>query len=546
MKSYYIKYILFFLLNILLIDIVIFVSSDHKKEVDLSTFIMLGHAIEIPLDKGDISKVNNIIDSFPEKVIIEREGVIYTSNFAKSQQDRNELANEQINKYKSFWRSLSISNSNTAETVYYKIPDINYFNKIMMDTFLSICLGLCSIPLLIIGFKDIASLYDSIEHLKQYLISTREQLENIKNNKISDEFDKSKEKEKLHKKLIDSKNKRMALQKDLENAEKELEKRNVDVSYLKESIASLKSDLQNNKIDKNRLEDARVIAVKEKQEIVKKLSQLEQEIKEKEVDIERGRLKSKELNDVINQISEHLRLRERELEKLKISKINPHEFESLKAQLMELQSDSFAKADDIKDLLSKISTKDDMINTLKENLSQLSLERVKFQNEIANIKTKSSNDKDVIQALTSENNQLKDEVIALSNKIKESSEASTTVKSGAYLDAEYNRLNILIKDKESQINSLINENKQKDSELKEFTLDVLDKLSALRRFEAQVLDLSKDLKQKDSLLESVNNRIEVKDKIINTMNKELNEMRDKLSKMNNPIVNSTNPVLTDV
>lgn len=545
MRSYYIKYILLFLLNVLLIDVVIFMTSEHKKDIDLSSLVLLEHAVEVPLDKGDISKINNIIDSYSEKVIIEREGVIYTSNFAKDQIDRTNLANEQLQKYSNFWKTFAMSSDKTVGTIYYKIPEINYFNKILMDTFFSLCLGLCVIPILFFGFRDIESLYDSIEHLRQYLISTREQLENIKNNKIYDEFDKSKEKEKLHKKLADSKSKRAALQKELEKVEYELEKKNDDISSLKETITGLKSDLQNNKIDKNRLEEAKNNAVKEKQDIAKKINQLENEVKEHQIEIERGNLRTKELNDVIAQIREHLRIREVEIQKLKSSKINPVEFDSLKEQYAEMQRISYAKDDDIKDLLNKLSVKDSHIDTLKENVSQLSLDRVKFQNEIANLRTKNSADKDVVAALVNENNELKDKLFELTDKIKDSALTNTQIQNGAYLDAEYSRLNILIKDKEGQISALIEQNKQKESELKEFTLDTLDKLSALKRFETQVLDLSRELKQKDSLIESINARIDVKDKVINTLNKEMNDLKDKLSKVTVEM-KATSQILSDV
>ena len=422
------------------------------------------------------------------------------------------------------------------------MPEINYSNKIILDTLFSFLLGLCTLPLLFLCLRDIDSLYDSIEHLKQYLISTREKLDDIKHNRVSDEFDKSKDKERLHKKLLDSKAKRIALQKDVESLHKDLEKKSHDLDSLKESISVFKSEMQNNKIDKNRLEEARSIAVKEKQEINKKLIQLEQDLKDKNIDIERSKLKTKELNDVMSQISEHLKIREKEIEKLKSSKIDPKEFESLKEQMMTVQNDSYSKSADIKDLLAKISLKDDNINTLKENVSQLSLERRKFQNEIANIRTKSNNDKEIIEALVNESNSLKDDIFSLKDKIKHDSEiVNPEVKSGAYLDAEYNRLNILIKDKESQIQGLIHENKQKEVELKEFTFDTLDKLSALKRFESQIIDVSRELKQKDNLIESVNARIDIKDKIINTLNKELNEMQDKFNKISN-----TNPVLSDV
>lgn len=536
MKSYYLKYVMLFLFSVLLIDIVIFVTSEHQKDVDISSLTMLGHAIEVPIDKGDITKVNNIIDSYSDKIIIEREGVVYTSNFAKDHQDRTELANEQLQKYRDFWKPLTISNSNTAETIYYKVPEINYFNKIIIDTLFSFLLAFCTLPLLFLAIKDIDSLYDSIEHLKQYLISTREQLDDIKHNKIYDDFDKSKEKERLHKKLVDSKAKRIGLQKEVENLQKDLEKKVNDIVSLKENISSLKSDIQNNKIDKNRLDEAKNIAIKEKKEINKKLSQLEEIVSDKNIEIERDKVKIRELNDVMNQINEHLKIREKEIEKLKNSKIDPREFESLKEQMMTIQSESFAKDSDIKDLLSKMSQKDDNIVTLKENLSQLTLDRVRFQNELSNLRTKNHNDKDVIEALVNESNLLKDKINAMNEEMKSMNQEMPVIKSGAYLDAEYNRLNILLKDKDSQLQGLVKENKQKETELKEFTLDTLNKLSALKRFEAQILDISREIKQKDSIIESANARLDVKDKIINTLNKELNDVKDKLNKVSSTVL----------
>lgn len=545
MRSYYLKYILLFLLNVFLIDVIIFATNDQKKEVDLSSLMLLGYAVEKPLEEGDISKVNNIIDSYSEKVIIEREGTIYTSNFAKDQSDRNSLATEQLQRYKNFWKALPIVTDKTAETVYYKIPEINYFNKILMDTLFSLVLALCTIPLIFFAFRDIDSLYDSIEHLRQYLVATREQLENIKNNKISDEFDKSKDKEKLHKKLAESKNKRIALQSDLDKLKSDYDKKLHDLNDLKDVVANLKSDLQNSRIEKNRLEEAKNIAVKEKQEIAKKLSTIETDLKDSNLEIERDNVKVKELNNVIAQISEHLKIREKEIEKLKISKIDPLEHNQLKEKLAEAQRESLAISDDIRDLLTKLDTKDNQINILKENVSQLSLDRIKFQNELSNLRTKTTADRDVIDALVNENNSLKDVVLKLNDEIKDSSLASPAIQGGAYVDAEYHRLNILIKDKESQLKSLIEENKQKENELKEFTLDTLDKLSMLKRYETQVLDMSRELKQKDSLIESINARIDVKDKLINTLNKEMNDLREKLDKVSNE-VKVANQILSDV
>ncbi|MFN8578372.1 MAG: hypothetical protein U0354_16150 [Candidatus Sericytochromatia bacterium] len=545
MRSYYLKYILLFLLNVFLIDVIIFATNDQKKEVDLSSLMLLGYAVEKPLEEGDISKVNNIIDSYSEKVIIEREGTIYTSNFAKDQSDRNSLATEQLQRYKNFWKALPIVTDKTAETVYYKIPEINYFNKILMDTLFSLVLALCTIPLIFFAFRDIDSLYDSIEHLRQYLVATREQLENIKNNKISDEFDKSKDKEKLHKKLAESKNKRIALQSDLDKLKSDYDKKLHDLNDLKDVVANLKSDLQNSRIEKNRLEEAKNIAVKEKQEIAKKLSTIETDLKDSNLEIERDNVKVKELNNVIAQISEHLKIREKEIEKLKISKIDPLEHNQLKEKLAEAQRESLAISDDIRDLLTKLDTKDNQINILKENVSQLSLDRIKFQNELSNLRTKTTADRDVIDALVNENNSLKDVVLKLNDEIKNSSLASPAIQGGAYVDAEYHRLNILIKDKESQLKSLIEENKQKENELKEFTLDTLDKLSMLKRYETQVLDMSRELKQKDSLIESINARIDVKDKLINTLNKEMNDLREKLDKVSNE-VKVANQILSDV
>jgi chromosome segregation ATPase len=544
MRSYYIKYILLFLINVLLIDVIVFMTSD-KKEIDLSSLMLLSYAVEIPLDKGDISKVNNIIDSYSEKVIIEREGIIYTSNFAKDQSDRNTFAVEQLQKYKNFWKPLPITSETTAETIYYKIPEINYFNKILMDTLFSLCLGLCVFPILFIGFRDIESLYDSIEHLRQYLVATREQLEHIKNNKISDEFDKSKDKEKLHKKLSESKNKRIALQSDLEKLQSDFDRKINDINSLKETISNLKSDLQNNKIEKNRLEDLKNSAVKEKQEISKKLSSLESELDDRNIEIERGNVKIKELNSVMSQISEHLRIREKEIEKLKVSKINPIEFTEIKEKLSEAQRENIAISDDIRDLLGKLDAKDNHINTLKENVAQLSLDRIKFQNEVSNLRTKTSADRDVIEALVNENNNLKDAIVKLNSDIKDNQFSNPGMQSGAYLDAEYNRLNILLKDKESQVSTLIHENKQKENELREFTLDTLDKLSSLKRYETQVLDMSREIRQKDNLIESINARIDVKDKLINTLNKEMNDLKDKLDKVNNEVKN-TSQILSDV
>lgn len=545
MRSYYIKYILLFLLNVLLIDVIIFATNDQKKEVDLSSLMLLGYAVEKPLEEGDISKVNNIIDSYYEKVIIEREGTIYTSNFAKDQSDRNSLATEQLQRYKSFWKALPIVTDKTAETVYYKIPEINYFNKILMDTLFSLILGLCVTPLLIFAFRDIDSLYDSIEHLRQYLVATREQLEYIKNNKISDEFDKSKDKEKLHKKLAESKNKRIALQSELDKLKSDYDKKLHDLNDLKDVVSNLKSDLQNSRIEKNRLEEAKNTAVKEKQEISKKLSTIESDLKDSNLEIERDNVKVKELNNVIAQISEHLKIREKEIEKLKISKIDPLEHNQLKEKLSEAQRENLAISDDIRDLLTKLDTKDNQINILKENVSQLSLDRIKFQNELSNLRTKTTADRDVIDALVNENNSLKDIVLKLNEDIKDSSLSSPAIQGGAYVDAEYHRLNILLKDKESQVKSLIEENKQKENELKEFTLDTLDKLSMLKRYESQVLDMSRELKQKDSLIESINARIDVKDKLINTLNKEMNDLRDKIDKVSSE-VKVSNQILSDV
>lgn len=544
MRSYYIKYILLFLVNVILIDAIIFITSD-KKEVDISSLMMLGHAIQIPLEQGDISKVNNIIDTFPEKIIVERDGSIYTSNFAKDQIDRTSIANSQLDKYKGFWKSLPIFSENIAETVYYKTPEINYFNKILMDTLFSLVLGLCVTPILFIVFRDISSLYYSIEHLRQYLEATRDQLENIKHNKISDEFDKSKEKEKLQKRLSDAKNKRIMLQSELEKVNSDYLKKVSDIESLKETIVSLKSDLQNSKIDRNRIEEAKNNAIKDKQEISGKLRSFEEDLKNKNIDIERNELKLKELNNVISQISEHLRIREKEIEKLKTSKASPVEISELKSKLLEAEKENNSISNDIKDLLEKMDTKDNYINTLKDNVSQLSLDRIKLKNEISNLKTKNNSEHEIVEALVKENNELKDIVMRLNDEFKNKALTNTNIQSGAYLDAEYTRLNVLLRDKESQLSLLSQELKQKENELKEFTLDTLDKLSALNRFEAQITDMSREIRQKDSLIESMNSRIDVKDQVIKSLNNEMNQMKNKVDKVTIE-EKATRQILSDV
>lgn len=536
MKSYYIKYGILFLITVILIDIVLFFTTDHKKEIDMSSLLILGQAIEEPLDKGDISKVNNIIDIYPENIIVEREGNIYTSNFGKRQIDRNSLATEQIENYRSFWQPLILSADNSSQTIYYKTREINYTNKIMMNTLFSFALALCSIPVLIFSLRDVDSLYDSIDHLRQYLVAAREQLEEIKNTKIIENHDKTSENDKLHKKLADSKNKRLALQKEVEKYKHDLEKRNEDVHSLRESINTMKSDMQNSKVDKTRLEEAKNIAIKEKQEIAKKLGQLELTIKAKDDEISRVSYKIKELNQVIDDVRKHLQERENDIQKLKVSKIEPREFENLRNKNIEIQREINEKNDDIRNLLAQLESKNVNIENLKDNISQSNLERLRMQNELNGLKTKTAADREVIQALVNENSQYKDKIIQLEDKLKEEIIIHSAEQKGdAYLSAEQKRLNIILKDKDNQIAQLIEESKQKENELKEFTLDTLDKLSALKRYEAQIMDMSRETLQKNNMIDSLETRLNVKDKTIDALNRELTMLKDKMKNVTTEI-----------
>ncbi len=88
MQSYYLKYGLLFVLMIVLLDIITFISYDSKKDSDISHLLILDQALERPIKNKDILKVNNIIDVYEEKIIIEKEGQVYTSNFGKTDEQR--------------------------------------------------------------------------------------------------------------------------------------------------------------------------------------------------------------------------------------------------------------------------------------------------------------------------------------------------------------------------------------------------------------------------------------------------------------------------
>ncbi len=540
MRSYYLKYLLLFLTSVILIDLSLFFFTDHKKDVDMSSLLILGQAIQSPMDKADINKVNSVIDIFPEKIIIERDGSIFTSNFGKEQDDRASLAKEQLQSYKMFWQPILISGANKSETLYYKSREINYFNKLLMDFIFSLLLGLCLLPMLIFTFRDINSLFYSIEHLRQYLLSSREQLEDIKSRQVEGDFDINNEKERLHKKLVESKNKRIALQKELEKSKIEADKKNEEASSLRESVANLKLDLQNNKVDKNRLEEAKTIATKEKQDVVKKMSQLEQEIKSRDLELEKNFSKIQESDNLVLELKKSLQQKEADLQNLRNSKVDNREYEELKQNYEEIRKDMLSKNNDIRDLLVQIENKQFNIEKMKESNHQINVEKLRLQNELGSLKVRTGNDRDIIDSLVQENNSYKDKVVSLEDKLKDEIVDPETHKVPTYLDADHKRLSILLKDRENQVHQLMEDNQQKERELKEFTLDTLDKLSSLKRYETQIVDMTREVLQKNNTIDSLTSRSDVKDKLIKTLNKELNDLRDKInsSTSNQPITSN--------
>ena len=208
MRLYYLKYSLLFLLLIVLSSFVSFFIID-KNDNELTSLLILNQAIEDPIEINDINRVNSVIDIYTDKIIIEKNGAIYTSNFGKKQQDRINVAQSQLENSNNLWKPLITPNKDNPAILYYKSQEINYFNKILLSVIIALSISLCALPLIIFMFRDFYSLSDSIDNLQHYLDSTKEKLENIKDTQTVHNFDNTKEADKLYKKLTESKNKRI-------------------------------------------------------------------------------------------------------------------------------------------------------------------------------------------------------------------------------------------------------------------------------------------------------------------------------------------------
>ncbi|MFN4150852.1 MAG: hypothetical protein ACK4IX_07895, partial [Candidatus Sericytochromatia bacterium] len=519
------RYSILLAVSVICIDASIFLYQNPRVESNTSNMSLLTEAIVRPLDFNDVLKVNSIIDKVDEKVIIEKKGTIFTSNFGRDKEERNLLASNELLSNRQFWKPLII-NEEGDEVLYYKIKEINFFNSLISSSLLSLLLGSFSFPLLFFFMKDIKDLSKTIEQLSYYLDLSREQMEDWKHKYEEQYFDDTdKQKEKLQKKIEDFKNKRNQLKFDLD-------KKNDEINSLKENINLLKADVQNAKIEKNRVEESKNQISKEKFDLNKKLTTLENDLKTKIKSFEERESEIHKLGSELSRTREILRHKENEISELKKSKISREEFEESKSRINKLESELIDKENTAQGLFSKISELELNLENQRNTISEMNLEKVRIENEINNLRLRNSTDKEIIEALLEEKDNNLNEITALTQKIQELriSELDSLSLNSDNIDNKIQDINKLIAEKDAMISRLIEEKNKKENELKEFTFDTLEKLSTLKRFEIQISDLSREVIQKNNLIDSLNTRVDVKDKIINSLNKELSDIKDNFNR----------------
>lgn len=526
--NYYIKYLLLFFGVFVSLDTgLFFYNSTNNQQID--SVKILAKAIEKNLEKDDLEVVNDVLDSFNEKIILQRDGRIFTSNYQGDAEERRAFATTQLQTYRAFWRHISVPNDKYTYSVYYKTREINYFDRIIQNTILSFFISFASVPFLFLFMFEIRKKEKDKERLTFYLGTLREKMEALKDKEIVQEYDNEKY-DRLKNKLEESKNKRLALKKELEISNEELNK-------IKNDFSKLKNEYQNFKNEKNKFdENSRSSFSKEKTDLLNKISILREEMKNKNDNILKIELKVKELEQKLLKEKENLFLKAKEINVLKISKVAQEEFKEQSIKIQTLEKDMFEKNNEIRSLISQIELKNSRINQIRDDSASINMEKLRLENEVNTLKTKKYADKDVIEALVNENNTYKDKIFELSDKIKEMDLAIKTHSRSNGGD-DMSLFQETIREKDRKIREITEDKNKKENEMKEFTLDTIEKLSALKRYEIQLSEASRDVLQKANLIEALNSRIDSKDKLINALLKEMNELKERNANSDFGIIN---------
>lgn len=525
--SYYIKYLLLFFTVFVSIDTGLFFYKNDVNEID--NIKILAKAIEKNLEKGDLEIVNDVLDSFKEKIIIQRDGVMYTSNYQGEPEERRAFATAQLQTYRAFWRHVSVPNEKYNYLLYYKTREISYFDRIIQNTILSFFIALASLPFLFLFFYEIRKKEKEKERVTFYLGTLREKIELLKDKEVVQEYDNEKN-DRLKKKLEESKNKRLALKQELEISHEDLNK-------LKNEFTKLKNEYQNFKNEKTKVEEnSKHTFDKEKIDLVRKITSLKDDIKSKNDNIIKIETRVKELEQKLLKERESLILKTKENNILKISKVAQEEFKEQGIKIQTLEKELIEKNKEIRALIAQLDLKNSRLSQVKDESGSVNMEKLRLENEVNNLKTKNITDNDVIEALVNENNTYKDQIFSLSDKIKE---MGLVIKNHAKFegDKDITLLQETIKNKDKKIKEFTDEKHQRENEMREFTLDTIEKLSALKRYETQLSESSREVLQKNNLIESLNSRIDSKEKLVNALLKELNELKEKKEDSNFEIIN---------
>lgn len=525
--NYYIKYLLLFFGIFVSLDTGLFFYNNTNNQVD--SIKILAKAIEKNLEKEDLEVVNDVLDSFNEKIIIQRDGRIYTSNYQGDTEERRDFATTQLQTYRSFWRHVSVPNEKYSYSVYYKTREINYFDKIIQNTILSFFISLLSVPFLFLFIFEIRKKEKEKERVTYYLETIREKMQALKDKEVVQEFESDKY-ERLKSKLEESKNRRLALKQELEIS-------NEDLNKIKNDFSKMKIEYQNFKSEKSKIEEnSKHHFTKEKTDLLNKISALKEEMKNKNDNILKIEIKVKELEQKLLKEKENLNLKAKEINVLKISKVAQEEFKEQGIKIQTLEKDMFEKNNEIRALISQIELKNSRISQIRDESSSINMEKLRLENEVNTLKSKKYADKDVIEALVNENNTYKDKIFELSDKIKEMNLAIKAHAGNNVMD-EMSLFQETIREKERKIREITEEKIKKENEMKEFTLDTIEKLSALKRYEIQLSETSREVLQKTNLIEALNSRIDSKDKLINALLKEMNELKEKRAEADFGIIN---------
>lgn len=248
MNSFIAKYVLLFFITVITTDTFLFFYSNKEKDKEVHDIKILSKAIEKSLEKEDLTTVNDVLDSFEEKVIIQRDGVIYTSNFGYDSEERRDFATSQLQTYRPFWRNIDVPSEKYSQLLYYKTKEIQYFDRIINNTLYSFYIYLLKLTNINFLLLEIKKRNKKEEKLKYYLQTIRENMEQVKDDEVIEKYETEKY-DKLKTKLEESKNRRLALKQELENKTLEFDK-------LKPEISKLKTEIQSLKMEKNKMEDS--------------------------------------------------------------------------------------------------------------------------------------------------------------------------------------------------------------------------------------------------------------------------------------------------